>query len=145
MQGETSDVIISIIYAAKQEKVNFPFNFIYVFTFLEIDFWVYFFFYFFHWKVYFLVLLFFFEIFAQSRACANIAGTMQHKGGTRAERDTFVHVLFSLKETRFQKICENDTFSLKDWLRCCVYFVNPVSRRKQSNPEELSAVFSDRV
>ena len=43
MPGETSDVIISIIYAAKQEKVNFPFNYIYVFTFLEIDFWVYFF------------------------------------------------------------------------------------------------------
>ena len=26
MPGETSDVIISIIYAAKQEKVNFPLN-----------------------------------------------------------------------------------------------------------------------
>ena len=125
MRGETSDVIISIIYAAKQEKVNFPFNFIYVLLFWRSIF-GFTFFLLFPLESLLFGFTFFFEIFAQSRACANIAGTMQHKGGTRAERDTFVHVLFSLKETRFQKICENDTFSLKEWRRCCVYFVNPV-------------------
>ena len=58
MPGETSDVIISIIYAAKQEKVNFPLN-LYMFLLFVGSIFEFTFFYFFHWKVYFSVLLFF--------------------------------------------------------------------------------------
>ena len=83
MRGETSDVIISIIYAAKQEKVNFPLN-LYMFLLFVGSIFEFTFFLLFPLESLLFGFTFFFQNFRiVSRLCEH-STIMQNKGWTRA-------------------------------------------------------------